>query len=61
MCAVQHREGGLGKAGFQRPDCSRLRREIGGEGRQLSGSLAVVREERKRATAGGRSRIMYGW
>lgn len=41
------KRGSLGKAGLQRPDGSRLRREMGGEGRQLSGSLAVVKEERE--------------
>ena len=46
-CGSTTRGSSLGKAGLQRPDGSRLRREMGGEGGQLSGSLAVVREERE--------------
>lgn len=39
----------------QGPDHSRLRREMGGEWRYLSGNLAVVREKRDVIT-GGRDR-----
>lgn len=34
---------------FQKPDDSRLRREMGGDWRHLSGNLAVVPEERDKS------------
>lgn len=39
----------LARPPAQRPDHSRLRREVGGEGGHLSGSLAVAREERDKS------------
>lgn len=39
----------LARLPAQRPDHSRLRREVEGEGGHLSGSLAVVREERDKS------------
>lgn len=50
----------MARLAFQRPDCSLLRREMGGKWRHLSGSLAVVREEGDRAIAGERGRATAG-
>lgn len=49
----------LARPASQRPDHSRLRREMAGERRYLSGSLAVVREERE--SHSWRQRQSYGW